>query len=149
VTSEPPPDPSQSNAPEPQGNSLAAFARRARTFAKAVRIVAEQRRPAAEQAVREAAERTQRATKPAMERLMAQAQSAAAAAKPHLEDAAQQAATYAREHESQFKAAGVKVAHVAAQRIVPPGLRPAVDALEAEFLPKPDDDDGTPPTRSA
>lgn len=140
MTPEVQPDPVQPDAPGPR-SGLAGFARRARNLAKAARIVAEQRQPAAEQAARAAVERTQRATKPALERLAAQVQSAATAVKPHLQDAAQRAATYARDHETELKAAGVTVAHNTAQRMVPPRLRRAVDALEAELHPKSDADD--------
>ena len=71
--------------------------------------------------------------KPEAERLAQQARTAAEAARPHVERAAQQAVDYVQAHEEEITRAAETGARFAADRIVPPALRPLVDAAEQEL----------------
>ena len=71
--------------------------------------------------------------KPEVERRAAQARAAAEAARPHMERAAQQAREYVETHDEQIRHVAESGARMAANRIVPPSLRPIVNAAEQEL----------------
>ena len=84
--------------------------------------------------------------KPEAERRAKQARAAAEAARPHLERAATQARDYVQTHDEEIKRAAQAGARIAASRVVPPSLRPIVDAAERGLhgdvppaAPKPDE----------
>ena len=70
---------------------------------------------------------------PAVERGVERARAAAEAAAPHVERAAQQAKDYAQTHDEQIRRVAETGARMAADRIVPPVLRPMVNAAEQEL----------------
>ena len=71
--------------------------------------------------------------KPEVERRAKQARAAAEAARPHVERAAQQARDYAKAHDEQIMRAAETGARLAADRVIPPALRPIVNAAEQEL----------------
>ena len=71
--------------------------------------------------------------KPEVELRTKQARAAAEAARPHIERAAQQARDYVTEHQDQITHLAETGARIAADRIVPPMLRPLVDAAQQEI----------------
>ncbi|MFA7249018.1 MAG: L-2-amino-thiazoline-4-carboxylic acid hydrolase [Dehalococcoidia bacterium] len=71
--------------------------------------------------------------KPEAERRARQARAAAEAARPHVERAAQQARDYVQTHDEQIKHAAEAGARMAADRVIPPALRPIVNAAEQEL----------------
>ena len=71
--------------------------------------------------------------KPEVERHAKQARAAADAARPHVERAAQSARDYVETHDQQIMRAAETGARMAADRIVPPVLRPIVNAAEQEL----------------
>lgn len=71
--------------------------------------------------------------KPEVERRVEQARAAAEAAAPHVERAAQQAKDYVQAHDEQIKRVAETGARIAADRLVPPVLRPIVNAAEQEL----------------
>ena len=71
--------------------------------------------------------------KPEVELRAKQARAAAEAARPHVERAAQQARDYVTEHQDQITHVAETGARIAADRIVPPMLRPLVDAAQQEI----------------
>ena len=84
--------------------------------------------------------------KPEAERRVQQARDAAEAARPHVERAAQQARDYVAAHEDQITHAAETGARLAADRIIPPVLRPIVNAAEQELrrTADPSSDDSAP-----
>ncbi len=71
--------------------------------------------------------------KPEVERRVEQARAAADAAAPHVERAARQATDYVQAHDEQIKHVAETGARLAADRLVPPILRPLVNAAEQEL----------------
>jgi len=83
--------------------------------------------------------------KPEVERRVEQARAAAESAAPHIERAAQQAKDYVQTHDEQIKRVAETGARIAADRIVPPMLRPIVNAAEQELRrPAPPREDEAP-----
>jgi hypothetical protein len=68
--------------------------------------------------------------RPEAERAAQRARAAAEAARPHVEDAGRRAVEFARAHDQELLRAAELSARVAADRIVPPAVRPIVDAAE-------------------
>ena len=95
--------------------------------------------------------------KPEFDRRAQQARSAAEAARPHVERAAQQTRDFVVAHDEEIKRVAETGARMAADRVVPPVLRPMVNAAQQELqraietpAAKPDDappaeDTSTPP----
>lgn len=84
--------------------------------------------------------------KPEVELRARQARAAAEAARPHVERAAQQAKEYVQTHDEQIIRVAETGARFAADRVIPPAIRPIVDAAERELRrPAPLRDDAPPP----
>ena len=117
---EPTPDPAAA-APTP-GAAL-------RRFAQAMGVVAGAR-------ARDAGDRARRAAvaaRPEVERLAREARERAEAMRPRVERAAKDAVNFAREHDDELRRAAKRGAQVYTWMATPSVLRPAVDALQAEF----------------
>ena len=71
--------------------------------------------------------------KPEVELRAKQARAAAEAARPHVERAAQQAKDYVQTHDEEIMRAAETGARFAANRVIPPTIRPLVDAAEQEL----------------
>ncbi|MGE3857366.1 MAG: L-2-amino-thiazoline-4-carboxylic acid hydrolase [Dehalococcoidia bacterium] len=71
--------------------------------------------------------------KPEVELRAQQARAAAEAARPHVERAAQQAKDYVQTHDEELKRVAETGARFAANRVIPPAIRPLVDAAEQEL----------------
>ena len=71
--------------------------------------------------------------RPEAERAAAKARAAAQAARPHIERAAAQAADFAKAHDEEIRRVAEAGAHIAADRMVPPLLRPVVNAAREEL----------------
>ena len=83
---------------------------------------------------------------PEVERRAKQARTAAEAARPHIEHAAAQTRDYVQAHDEEIKRVAQAGARIAVSRVVPPSLRPIVDAAEQKLHgdeppagPKPDE----------
>jgi len=143
VTPEPQPAPSEAapSAPAPSDTE--------RLEQKAVRVGGMLGRMARNLAAR---------AKPEMELRAQQARAAAEAARPHVERAAQQAKEYVQTHDEEIKRAAESGVRFAANRVIPPAIRPLVDAAEQELrrpapepppdLDAPTDDAPPPPPRA-
>ncbi len=88
--------------------------------------------------------------KPEVELRARQARAAAEAARPHVERAAQNAKEYVQAHDEEIRQAAETGARFAANRVIPPTIRPLVDAAEQELrrgAAPPDDasEDAAPP----
>lgn len=79
--------------------------------------------------------------KPEAERRAQQMRAAAEAARPHVERATQQARDFVEAHDDEIRRAAEAGARIAAERAVPPVLRPIVNAAEQELRRT----DGAPP----
>ena len=71
--------------------------------------------------------------KPEVELRARQARAAADAARPHVERAAQNAKEYVQAHDEEIRHAAETGARFAANRVIPPTMRPLVDAAEHEI----------------
>ncbi|MSQ30877.1 MAG: hypothetical protein EXR64_02460 [Dehalococcoidia bacterium] len=71
--------------------------------------------------------------RPEAERALARARAAAEAARPHLGRAAAQAADFAKEYDAELRRVAGAGARIATDRIVPPLLRPIIDAAREEI----------------
>jgi hypothetical protein len=139
-----PPPPASEPAPEPPPEASAEATAQAQEQTDAERL--------GEQAARvggilgRMAKSLAARAKPEVELRARQARAAAEAARPHVERAAQQAKEYVQTHDEQIIRAAETGARFAADRVIPPAIRPLVDAAERELRrPAPLRDDAPPP----
>ena len=125
------------------------FLRAAKVAAQHAADSLQENRPDLERRAREALGRAQQAAesaRPEVERLAREARTraeqAVRVARPAAERLASDAVAFARDHDEELKAAAARAADLATQRVVPPTLRPMVDALRDEIT---DEKQGTPP----
>lgn len=127
------------------GEIAAMLRRRAEEAGPSLRAVSEQARRTAQE-LSERAQHAAEAARPEAERLAKQAKAAADAARPHVEQAAHRAADYITSHEDELRNAATGAGKTIARGMVPPALRPAVNAFEHGLRDDPSARQPSPPS---